>query len=441
MPSDPAPATPITPGVYAPSPASVRSQSVNTPSNSYNGNSDIDDLLTIQSLMNTGNSSSAASLPVKLSINQQPTTPSSARNIHHVYVTPPVTSHVTQVTQPATVSPQASSCTPLPHHGGAHQPHETVDFFKTSVTQTSTDYCIKIMVKNPHDQVGYQALQHCVALYSKYQFALQQQAINQSVAIEAKASLCTMIMNVTGDISFTMPAGCIPLAQWLRSPSNAADIHSLQLILQQVVNSLVLLFQGENNLCFWGSYELFIFPRNKQVYLYIDFTKSLSIQKVYSYSGQLNPQNEDCKVLGELYKLLLKPFLNNSNSTKISPQLADILRTFEQIVTSPNCVHQMAMCARILGQRRICKIAIDVMVDPRMPTSSYLMFCLEHESLSHSIGVLKNTLPSSVDKWIVYHAENSLPASITEIAVRDAHQRFIVLPNDGRPCVPGLLYF
>lgn len=44
----------------------------------------------------------------------------------------------------------------------------------------------------------------------------------------------------------------VPLSEWVATNT---DLRSHVLVLQQVVNTLVVIFQGEENLSFWGSYE------------------------------------------------------------------------------------------------------------------------------------------------------------------------------------------
>ena len=44
----------------------------------------------------------------------------------------------------------------------------------------------------------------------------------------------------------------VPLSEWVAANT---DLRSHVLVLQQVVNTLVVIFQGEENLSFWGSYE------------------------------------------------------------------------------------------------------------------------------------------------------------------------------------------
>ena len=61
--------------------------------------------------------------------------------------------------------------------------------------------------------------------------------------------------------------------------AESCDIPNRALILQQIVNTLVVLFKGPNELCFWGSFQVWVDSR-MHVYLYVDFNSSLAIQKV-----------------------------------------------------------------------------------------------------------------------------------------------------------------
>ena len=49
----------------------------------------------------------------------------------------------------------------------------------------------------------------------------------------------------------------------------------------------------------------------------------------------------------------------------------------------------MAMAARVLGQRRTCKIRVDVLIDLSAAPYTFLVYSMEHEPLSQSLAVLK----------------------------------------------------
>ena len=262
-PSDPVPGTPIGPlsvmsttSGHICSPAPVQQSSASVDHNSSRRNSDIKTLLEIQELMKNP--------PSIEQINHQPSTPTapsiwlgpqnkisyqaSTSRIHHVEISP--------------VSPlppqQQSSPAPL-------------NFFKTDFLQDSTHHIIKVSVKSRHDHLPFQALQHCFSLMQKYISALQQ-PYNHSVAIQVKAELCSMTLDKdSAAIIFKMPVNCefslecldfflmwfllgVTLDEWLNSDAGS-DVSARQLIMQQIVNTLVVLFQGENDLCFWGSYN------------------------------------------------------------------------------------------------------------------------------------------------------------------------------------------
>ena len=67
--------------------------------------------------------------------------------------------------------------------------------------------------------------------------------------------------------------------QWSQSSGEACDIAKRQLVLQQLINTLVILFKAPEELCFWGSAQLWV-DTNMRVYLYVDFINSLAVQKV-----------------------------------------------------------------------------------------------------------------------------------------------------------------
>ena len=69
----------------------------------------------------------------------------------------------------------------------------------------------------------------------------------------------------------------------------------------------------------------------------------------------------------------------------MSPQLTTIFSTFEELLRNPDqCVSNMAHVARVLGERRICKLQVSSM----MVGLQYTIYCAEHEMISSSIQVL-----------------------------------------------------
>ena len=78
----------------------------------------------------------------------------------------------------------------------------------------------------------------------------------------------------------------ITLDEWMTQNAESCDIPNRALILQQIVNTLVVQFKGPNELCFWGSFQVWVDSR-MHVYLYVDFNSSLAIQKVGLVNRQL----------------------------------------------------------------------------------------------------------------------------------------------------------
>ena len=57
--------------------------------------------------------------------------------------------------------------------------------------------------------------------------------------------------------------------------------------------------------------------------------------------------------------------------------------TFEQLTSIPSeCVRQMAVVARVLGERRICKLQVN------LTSMQCTVYAVEHEPVSSSLEVL-----------------------------------------------------
>ncbi len=63
-----------------------------------------------------------------------------------------------------------------------------------------------------------------------------------------------------------------------------------------------------------------------------------------------------------------------------------IFNTFEELLkNSDRCVSNMAFVARVLGERRICKLQATLVVGAPL---QYTIYCAEHETISDSLGAL-----------------------------------------------------
>lgn len=60
---------------------------------------------------------------------------------------------------------------------------------------------------------------------------------------------------------------------------------------------------------------------------------------------------------------------------QISPGVTSLLRSFEKLLIDPTSVFRMAELARMLGERRLCKLQVDIM------SLVHTTYCIEHEKL------------------------------------------------------------
>ena len=196
-PSDPAPMTPAptTPAShYVPStPSHIP---VSSPVPTQAAQSDIEDLLQIQQIM------------------RAPST----------LVQKPLQSSTPGLSAPNTLLGQTLLCNPTPASSEVHQPSQPMsvpsqpnqpivplNFFDTTMYRdfVAKMLVVTIAVKNDSkdNHLAYQALQHCCSVYSKYQTSLQQ-SCNLPVAVQSKAKLCSMNVELSGRLRFTMPEDC-----------------------------------------------------------------------------------------------------------------------------------------------------------------------------------------------------------------------------------------
>ena len=66
---------------------------------------------------------------------------------------------------------------------------------------------------------------------------------------------------------------------------------------------------------------------------------------------------------------------------QVSPGVKHLTKSFESLVMEPSSVYRMAELARTLGERRLCKLEVELM------TLTHFVYCTEHEPLQ---GVLEN---------------------------------------------------
>ena len=198
-PSDPAPMTPAptTPGShYMPSTPSHVPVSSPVPTQAAS-RSDIEDLLQIQQMMRAPNT--LVQKPQQSSTPGYLSAPNTLLGQTLLCNPTPASSEVRQPTQPISVPSQPT------------QPIVPLNFFDTTMYRdpVTKSLVVTISVKNDSkdNHLAYQALQHCCSVYSKYQTSLQH-SCDLPVAVQLKAKLCSMTVELSGKLRFAMPEDC-----------------------------------------------------------------------------------------------------------------------------------------------------------------------------------------------------------------------------------------
>lgn len=74
---------------------------------------------------------------------------------------------------------------------------------------------------------------------------------------------------------------------------------------------------------------------------------------------------------------------------QVSPQLREVFITFEQLLSNPTgCVSQMALVAQLLGERRVCKLTVQLTRDNILGLP-YVVYCLEQEAVADALENIK----------------------------------------------------
>lgn len=174
--SDPAPMTPGPMTPYMPMMSPVPAQA----------NSDVRNLLEIQALLTSPNP--------RMSVPQQPTSPDYTASNTEV-------GHHTANKQPR---PPVS---PAPFQHSQMQPSSSSDFFATTSYQQGDQSFIAMSVKSQKDPQAYHALEFIWNLFKKYETVLERNC-TMPIAVQGKAKLCGMKMDMHGNLLFNIPANC-----------------------------------------------------------------------------------------------------------------------------------------------------------------------------------------------------------------------------------------
>ena len=66
--------------------------------------------------------------------------------------------------------------------------------------------------------------------------------------------------------------------------------------------------------------------------------------------------------------------------------LMDVFNNFDMLISSPSeCDSKMINVARVLGERRVCKVRTSI-----HQAFEYVVYCVEHETVSSTLSMMKN---------------------------------------------------
>ena len=65
---------------------------------------------------------------------------------------------------------------------------------------------------------------------------------------------------------------------------------------------------------------------------------------------------------------------------QVSPGVKQLVDSFNSLVADPTSVYRMAELARTLGERRLCRLEVELM------TLTHYVYCVEHEPLQRVLA-------------------------------------------------------
>lgn len=76
-------------------------------------------------------------------------------------------------------------------------------------------------------------------------------------------------------------------------------------------------------------------------------------------------------------------------SLQVSPRFMEVLNLFEDQLANPaGCVAQMALIAQLLGERRVCKLNVQLMSYNLFDTPC-MIYCLEQEAIGAALEKIR----------------------------------------------------
>lgn len=78
--------------------------------------------------------------------------------------------------------------------------------------------------------------------------------------------------------------------------------------------------------------------------------------------------------------------------SQVSPGVKQLVESFNSLVADPTSVYRMAELARTLGERRLCKLEVELM------TLCHYVYCVEHEPLRQVLAHITSMV--SLGVWM-----------------------------------------
>jgi hypothetical protein len=276
--------------------------------------------------------------------------------------------------------------------------------------------------------VAVQAMFFINTFYSSV-YRCAQQEVDLKVATDVHAKMCEFDFDdyPTLTVAFSVPKHCKPLQQWLKKNTDLKDRH---LVLQQVLNTIATIHTRghEDNLSLWGSFMVWV-ASDLRAYLLVDFPVLLRKQEEVAQRGdhRMDPRMLDVMAVSEIYTNLVPPCIGKGDSW-VSPALKSALASFQRCLGSIGSSCRMAEAARILGEKRVCKVEVDVCLP-------VVFYCLEREELQTALRDLAQIAPAGISQvWAVRSADGLM--RVGDIVTADRRMQLGLVPcmhpNDSR---------
>jgi hypothetical protein len=137
--------------------------------------------------------------------------------------------------------------------------------------------------------------------------------------------------------------------------------------------------------------------------------------------SRVNPRRLDVMTVKEIYSKVVLPCIGRDGAWA-SPALRHALQSFERFLRDINSSCKMAEAARILGEKRVCKVDVDLCL-------RVVFYCLEREELQTALRELSQIVPSRISQiWTVQSATTGDYMRVGDIATADRLMHLSLIP-------------